>query len=79
MGPCSTRPARRPFLILSLITNLSLLAIFKYLGFFATSLAALLDWLGHPTNIPTPDVLLPVGISFYTFQSLSYSIDVYRG
>lgn len=79
MGRRPTRRARRPFLILSLVTNLGLLAAFKYLGFFADSLEALLGLLGHPTDVPTLDVLLPVGISFYTFQTLSYSIDVYRG
>ncbi|SHL05937.1 MBOAT family O-acyltransferase [Rhodothermus profundi] len=79
MGRCTTRQARRPFLILSLVTNLGLLATFKYLGFFADALEALLGLLGHPTEVPTLDVLLPIGISFYTFQTLSYTIDVYRG
>ncbi len=79
MGRHPTRHARRPFLILSLITNLGLLATFKYLGFFADSLEALLGLLGQPTDVPVIDILLPVGISFYTFQTLSYTIDVYRG
>ena len=63
------------WLQVSLATNLGLLGVFKYAGFFARSANGLFDeaWL------PVLDVVLPVGISFYTFQSLSYTIDVYRG
>lgn len=58
----------------SLVINLGLLAVFKYSGFFADGINALLH-----TSIPSPDFTLPVGISFYTFQTLSYTIDMYRG
>ena len=71
------------FLILSLIGNLGSLSIFKYSTFFATALDSLFWKLGVQTNlvanIPEFALILPVGISFYTFQSLSYTIDVYRG
>jgi alginate O-acetyltransferase complex protein AlgI len=73
-------PARRRLLlVLSLIGNLGLLGTFKYFDFFSANLAALLARLGWDVPLPVLDVLLPVGISFYTFQSLSYTIDVYRG
>ena len=64
---------RKRWLLVSLVTNLGLLGYFKYAAFFATNIAAL---LGRP--IPHLDILLPVGISFYTFKTLSYTIDVYR-
>lgn len=64
---------------LSLITNLGLLGFFKYFNFFSESLQALLRSLGIEIPLQTLNVILPVGISFYTFQALSYTIDVYRG
>ncbi|NLO38234.1 MAG: MBOAT family protein, partial [Ruminiclostridium sp.] len=60
-------------LVLSIVINLSLLFFFKYSGFFAQNLNLLLG-----TNIPASNFSLPIGISFYTFQTLSYTIDVYR-
>jgi D-alanyl-lipoteichoic acid acyltransferase DltB (MBOAT superfamily) len=79
MARSSTRTARWPFLLASLASNLGLLFAFKYLGFFSRSVEALLAWTGNPAALPTLDVLLPVGISFYTFQTIAYSVDVYRG
>jgi len=79
LGKTSSRPARRWLLLASLAGNLSILGFFKYYNFFAESLQALgerLGWSFHPAYL---DVLLPVGISFYTFQTLSYTIDIYRG
>ncbi len=70
---------KKALLVSSLLSNLGILFVFKYLNFFTLSLEALSSWLQHPMSIPTLDVLLPVGISFYTFQSLSYTIDVYKG
>ncbi len=63
----------------SLITNLGILGVFKYYDFFIYSFESLLEKLGLQANILTLKLLLPVGISFYTFQTLSYAIDVYRG
>lgn len=62
----------------SLITNLGLLAVFKYADFTITNLNILAAWFGA-NSIDYLNLLLPIGISFYTFQTLSYTIDVYRG
>ena len=70
---------RRRLLVVSLVVNLGLLATFKYFGFFADSFANLLDTFGLEADPITLEVILPVGISFYTFQTLSYTIDVMRG
>jgi len=69
---------RRFFLVLSLCTNLGLLGIFKYFNFFLDSTIALLGAAGFEAHMVTLQILLPVGISFYTFQSMSYTIDIYR-
>lgn len=69
---------RRRWLLVSVCTNLSILAFFKYFNFFIDSAAALLHAVGLSPNLPTLQILLPVGISFYTFQSMSYVVDVYR-
>jgi D-alanyl-lipoteichoic acid acyltransferase DltB (MBOAT superfamily) len=71
--------ARRLLLGVSLFVNLGSLAFFKYFDFFVDSFAALLESSGLHPHLPALRVILPVGISFYTFQSLSYTIDVYRG
>ena len=70
---------KRRWLMLSLGANLGMLAYFKYANFFASSAVDLLAWLGLPANEVTLNIVLPVGISFYTFQTLSYSIDIYAG
>ncbi|OQY44544.1 MAG: membrane-bound O-acyltransferase family protein [Anaerolineaceae bacterium 4572_78] len=79
MGKYETRSERKKFLILSLAANLGLLFGFKYFNFFNDSIKVTLDTLHIPYNIPSLKVLLLVGISFYTFKTLSYSIDIYRG
>ncbi len=70
---------RKPFLAVSLIANLGLLFCFKYLDFFNETIREISGWAGIDYGVPELDILLPVGISFYTFQTLSYTIDVYRG
>lgn len=73
------RPGRRRLLlIVSLVTNLSLLAFFKYGEFALVNAQALLSMFGTAYSPPGWNIVLPVGISFYTFASLSYTIDVYR-
>jgi len=73
------RPSgRKGLLALSVTVNLGILATFKYFNFFSASLAALFARFGVEVDPFALDVLLPVGISFYTFQTLSYTIDVYR-
>mgnify|MGYP001434484315 CR=1 FL=1 len=69
---------KRFYLLFSIITNIGILGIFKYLGFFIEQLNALFFILGLSKLLPTIDLIIPVGISFYTFQTLSYTIDVYR-
>jgi D-alanyl-lipoteichoic acid acyltransferase DltB (MBOAT superfamily) len=69
---------RRALLLVSLITNLGILGFFKYFDFFIASAVELLSGMGVSTNPFLLRVLLPVGISFYTFQTLAYTIDVYR-
>lgn len=70
---------RKILLMVSLIANLGLLGFFKYYNFFIESFSELLVSFGFQANISTLNIILPVGISFYTFQTLSYTIDVYRG
>ncbi|MDD9938277.1 MAG: MBOAT family protein [Myxococcales bacterium] len=70
---------KRGWLLVSLIGNLGLLGVFKYYNFFATATADTLALFGVSIAPARLDVLLPVGISFYTFQTLSYTIDIYRG
>ena len=75
----SEAPRRRKFLVgASVAANLAYLGFFKYCGFFATSLARLLDNFGMQADWTSLHIVLPAGISFYTFQSMSYTIDVYR-
>ena len=69
----------RGFLGLSLAVNLGLLFFFKYFNFFGETLTALCRWISIPFTAPALNIILPVGISFYTFQTMSYTIDVYRG
>jgi D-alanyl-lipoteichoic acid acyltransferase DltB (MBOAT superfamily) len=70
---------RKRFLAVSVICNLSFLGFFKYFNFFAETFQALLDGIGLTANPVLLNIILPVGISFYTFQTMSYTIDIYRG
>ncbi|MEM7306007.1 MAG: MBOAT family O-acyltransferase [Planctomycetota bacterium] len=78
LGRAAEPRARKAWLLVSLVANLGLLGFFKYFNFFIDSGARVLDWMGLGAHDWTLNILLPVGISFYTFQTLSYSIDVYR-
>lgn len=79
MDAAPDRRIRRRYLYLSLVSNLGLLGFFKYYGFFNETLVNALALLGVQTSLPPSPFLLPVGISFYTFQSLSYLFEVYWG
>lgn len=75
MGKAGSAPSLgRSCLVIAVIGNIGVLVVFKYAAFLISSLNALLG-----TGIPVPQLRLPIGISFYTFQALSYVIDVYRG
>lgn len=69
---------KKRWLLVSLCSNLGLLGVFKYYNFFADSFASTMSSIGWQVNDLTLNIILPVGISFYTFQTLSYSIDIYR-
>lgn len=79
LGWVESPRGRRALLVSSLVVNLGLLGVFKYYGFFVESAQGLLSALGLSVAGRVPEIVLPVGISFYTFQTLSYTIDVYRG
>ncbi len=72
------RGPRRALLAVSVVVNLGVLCAFKYFNFFSAEVVALFATFGIKASAAHLDVLLPVGISFYTFQTLSYTIDVYR-
>ncbi|MEM9824042.1 MAG: MBOAT family O-acyltransferase [Bacteroidota bacterium] len=69
--------ARKRLLVISMVVNLGFLAFFKYFNFFIESFEGLLHSIGYMGSVSTLHIILPVGISFYTFQSMSYTIDVY--
>lgn len=70
---------RRAWLIASLAANVGVLAVFKYWNFLAGNVNGLLAPLGWHESVPLLDILLPIGLSFHTFQAMSYTIEVYRG
>lgn len=75
----SPQPKRKVFLGLSLVTNLLVLAIFKYVNFIGANLSVLAHLVGWRYTDFFVDIILPVGLSFHTFQAMSYTIEVYRG
>ncbi|MCW5800884.1 MAG: MBOAT family protein [Deltaproteobacteria bacterium] len=79
IAAASERVGKRRWLLVSVIANLLILGFFKYFGFFADNLVALLSAIGISVDTPTLEFLLPVGLSFYTFQAIGYAVDVYRG
>jgi alginate O-acetyltransferase complex protein AlgI len=70
---------RKLFLVASLVANIGVLAVFKYYNFFNSNITELLNHFGLPNHIPYLAILLPIGLSFHTFQAMSYTIEVYRG
>ncbi len=74
-----SKKRHRCLMVLSAVVSLGLLGFFKYWGFFTESTAEMLTWLGFHVDMHILKIVLPVGISFYTFQTMSYTIDVYRG
>src|SRR5215467_13972416 len=75
---CEDERRRRLLLAASLTTNLGILAYFKYAGFFLDTLNGIGKGVGLPPDLATLHVVLPIGISFYTFNSMSYTIDIFR-
>lgn len=78
LSKTSRRSTRKTLLISSIIINLGILGFFKYYNFFLGSLYDLLGIFSLPVSLKTLNIILPVGISFYTFQTLTYTIDIYN-
>ena len=78
LGKTTSKHKRKALLLVSLVFNLGLLAVFKYFNFFVSTFVDTFSLFGTDLKIATWNILLPVGISFYTFQTLSYTIDIYR-
>lgn len=79
MATIPEKHKKKPWLACSLIFNLGMLCFFKYFNFFVDTWIAAFSGLGYEMSSVTMNIILPVGISFYTFQTLAYVIDVYRG
>lgn len=71
--------SKKFYLAISLVISLGMLFFFKYFNFFSSSVNSFFSLISLPISAPVLDIILPVGISFYTFQTLSYTIDVYKG
>ncbi len=73
------KPARKPWLVGSMIFSIGSLLFFKYTGMALTTVGTALGWIGSTWQPPALEIVLPLGISFYTFETISYGVDVYRG
>jgi len=73
------KSSRKALVALAVVVDLGVLGVFKYYGFFIDQLGAALDMLGWRRDLPLLQIVLPVGISFFTFQAISYVVDVYKG
>lgn len=73
------KSGKRFYMYFSVLSSLAVLIVFKYMNFFTFNINQISEWLQAGVEIPYLDFLLPVGISFYTFQTLSYTLDVYKG
>ena len=79
IGTQTNQRVRKLTLLTSLVANLGILFFFKYFNFFFETLGQALNAIGTSASLPVLDIILPIGISFHIFQSISYTIDVYRG
>lgn len=78
IGATEDQRRRKMYLIFSMIMNLGFLCFFKYFNFFIDSFVSMMHVIGLQPSVSSLQIILPIGISFYTFQSLSYTIDIYR-
>jgi alginate O-acetyltransferase complex protein AlgI len=74
-----TKRKKKRFLVLSLIANIGVLAVFKYYNFLNSNIEGILSFFGYHNPVPYLKILLPIGLSFHTFQAMSYTIEIYRG
>src|SRR3989442_926323 len=80
IAPSRLHQNRKAWFVFSLVLNFAILGVFKYFDFFASSLLGALDTVGiHHIPLPLIRIILPPGISFYTFQEVAYIVDVYKG
>lgn len=79
IGREKDRKTRKKYLIISLIANIGVLAVFKYFNFINSNIDGLVTLVGYKNPIPYLQILLPIGLSFHTFQAMSYTIEVYKG
>lgn len=79
MAAAGDERRRRAAMIMSVVSNLTVLGLFKYYDFFARNVSGVLDAIGLLGSLPLLELMLPIGISFYAFEAISYSVDVYRG
>jgi len=79
IGNSEVKKRKKLWLTIGMLVNLGFLGVFKYFNFFSNSLSEAFSKLGYEIDAFTLDFILPVGISFYTFQTMSYMIDIYRG
>ncbi|GAA4462587.1 MBOAT family protein [Nemorincola caseinilytica] len=70
---------KKRYLVMSLVANIGVLAVFKYFNFFNDNITSVAEYMGYKNPIPYLSILLPIGLSFHTFQAMSYTIEVYRG
>jgi alginate O-acetyltransferase complex protein AlgI len=75
----ATRGRRKMYLLMSLVANIGTLAVFKYYGFLNANWAQITGFTGLNLKLPALNIILPIGLSFHTFQAMSYTIEVYRG
>ena len=75
----SDQKVKKRWLIASLIANIGVLVVFKYYNFFNSNITELAEKIGWNYSLPALEMLLPIGLSFHTFQAMSYTIEVYRG
>ncbi len=74
----SVGPLRKTWLVISIISNVGILAFFKYYNFFNANLSEIFGWFDTQNPVPALQIILPIGLSFHTFQAMSYTIEVYR-
>lgn len=70
---------RKRYLVISIVANVGILCIFKYFNFINDNITGLVSLMGYDNPIPYLDIILPIGLSFHTFQAMSYTAEVYRG
>jgi alginate O-acetyltransferase complex protein AlgI len=75
----ATGPKRRWLLVMSIVANVGMLAVFKYFNFFNANARTIAEVFHWPYGVPALNLILPIGLSFHTFQAMSYTIEVYRG